>query len=110
MAIDFPDFWRDFIRGSLVLLGKLPPLPIPVILLILLFIPFRPVCWIWEICLICFGIEWLISAYQLYLRRISAGMPFVLGTSILVACGILTIVTATVFFSRQIKNRYPLHV
>ena len=60
--------------------------------------------------LICFGIEWLISAYQLYLRRISAGMPFVLGTSILVACGILTIVTATVFFSRQIKNRYPLHV
>ena len=29
MAIDFPDFWRDFIRGSLVLLGKLPPFAYP---------------------------------------------------------------------------------
>jgi len=106
----FPIFGAILFGAHLYFWGNYLLLPIPVILLILLFIPFRPVCWIWEVCLICFGIEWLISAYQLYLRRISAGMPFVLGTSILVACGILTIVTATVFFSRQIKNRYPLHV
>lgn len=110
MAIDFPDFRCDFIRSPLVLLGKLSSFPIPVILLILLFIPFRPVCWLWEICLICFGVEWLISAYQLYLRRIAAGMPFALGTSILVACGILTMLSAIAFFSHKVKNRYPLHV
>ena len=110
MAIDFPGFRCDFIRSSFILLGKLSSFSHPLILLILLFIPFRPVCWLWEICLICFGVEWLISAYQLYLRRIAAGMPFALGTSILVVCGILTMLSALVFFSRKIKNRYPLHV
>lgn len=110
MAIDFPDFWRDFIRGSLVLLGKLPPFAYPRNLIDFVVYSFPARLLDLGDRLICFGIEWLISAYQLYLRRISAGMPFVLGTSILVACGILTIVTATVFFSRQIKNRYPLHV
>lgn len=106
----FPILGAILFGAPLYFWGNYLLFPIPVILLILLFIPFRPVCWLWEICLICFGVEWLISAYQLYLRRIAAGMPFALGTSILVACGILTMLSAIAFFSHKVKNRYPLHV
>ena len=110
MAIDFPGFRCDFIRSSFILLGKLssfshPPYPTDSAVH-----SFQTGLLALEICLICFGVEWLISAYQLYLRRIAAGMPFALGTSILVVCGILTMLSALVFFSRKIKNRYPLHV
>lgn len=92
-------FWANFLL-----------LPIPLILLILLFIPFRPVCWIWQISLLCFGVEWLVSAFQLYLRRIAEGAPFALGVSILVGCGLLTMLSALVFSNAKIKKRYPLHV
>lgn len=85
-------------------------LPIPLILLILLFIPFRPVCWIWQISLLCFGVEWLLSAYQLYLRRVAEGMPFALGVSILTACGLLTMLSVLVFSNTKIKRHYPLQV
>lgn len=108
--LTFPVLGAILFGAHLYFWGNYLLLPIPVILLILLFIPFRLVCWLWQICLICFGVEWLISAYQLYLRRIAAWMPFALGTSILVVCGILTMLSALVFFSRKIKNRYPLHV
>ena len=96
----FPILGAILFGAHLYFWGNYLLFPIPVILLILLFIPFRPVCWLWEICLICFGVEWLISAYQ----------PFALGTSILVACGILTMLSAIAFFSHKVKNRYPLHV
>lgn len=108
--LTFPVLGAILFGAHLYFWGNYLLFPIPLILLILLFIPFRPVCWLWEICLICFGVEWLISAYQLYLRRIAAGMPFALGTSILVACGILTMLSAIAFFSHKVKNRYPLHV
>lgn len=75
--LTFPVLGAILFGAHLYFWGNYLLLPIPLILLILLFIPFRPVCWLWEICLICFGVEWLISAYQLYLRRIAAGMPFV---------------------------------
>ena len=74
--LTFPVLGAILFGAHLYFWGNYLLLPIPLILLILLFIPFRPVCWLWEICLICFGVEWLISAYQLYLRRIAAGMPF----------------------------------
>lgn len=80
-----------------------------VILIVLLFIPFRPVAWLWQISLLVFAIEWWVSAYELYGRRIAYEQPFALGVSILVACGIFTALSALVFNSGSIKNRYTLH-
>lgn len=110
MAIDFPCFRCDFIRSSFILLGKLSSFAHPRYPTDSAVHSFQTGLLALADLLICFGVEWLISAYQLYLRRIAAGMPFALGTSILVVCGILTMLSALVFFSRKIKNRYPLHV
>ena len=63
--LTFPVLGAILFGAHLYFWGNYLLFPIPLILLILLFIPFRPVCWLWEICLICFGVEWLISAYQL---------------------------------------------
>lgn len=65
--LTFPVLGAILFGAHLYFWGNYLLLPIPLILLILLFIPFRPVCWLWEICLICFGVEWLISAYQLFI-------------------------------------------
>lgn len=59
--LTFPVLGAILFGAHLYFWGNYLLLPIPLILLILLFIPFRPVCWLWEICLICFGVEWLIS-------------------------------------------------
>ena len=106
----FPILGAVLFGAHLYFWANYPLLPIPLILLILLFIPFRPVCWIWQISLLCFGVEWLVSAYQLYLRRVAEGMPFALGVSILAACGLLTMLSVLVFSNTKIKRHYPLQV
>lgn len=79
------------------------------ILIVLLVIPFRPVAWIWQTSLIVFAAEWWFSAYELYVRRITYGQPFLLGVSILVGCGLFTALAAVVFNSAALKRRYALH-
>ena len=106
----FPILGAILFAAHLYFWGSYFWLAVPVILLILLIIPFRPVCWLWQLSLIGFGIEWFISAYNLYLRRITSGMPFALGVSILIACGLLTILSSVVFYNGRIKEHYPLHV
>ena len=106
----FPILGAILFAAHLYFWGSYFWLAVPVILLILLIIPFRPVCWLWQLSLIGFGIEWFISAYNLYLRRITSGMPFALGVSILIACGVLTILSSLVFYTGRIKEHYPLHV
>lgn len=105
----FPILGAILFAAHLYFWGSYFWLGVPVILLILLFIPFRPICWLWQLSLIGFGIEWFISAYNLYLRRITAGMPFALGVSILIACGVLTILSSLAFYNHKIRAHYPLH-
>ena len=60
----FPILGAILFAAHLYFWGSYFWLAVPVILLILLIIPFRPVCWLWQLSLIGFGIEWFYIGLQ----------------------------------------------
>lgn len=79
---------------------------VPVALIALLFVKRAWVPRVIEVCFAVFTIEWVMTAYALYLKRIAAGSPWMLGVSIVAGCAVFTLLSALVFETRTLKKHY----
>lgn len=79
---------------------------VPAALIALLFVRRAWAAIVIEACFAVFTIEWAMTAYALYLKRIEAGSPWMLAVSIVAGCALFTLLSGLVFETRTLKKHY----
>ena len=78
----------------------------PLIAVILLAVPRRPVVGLQTVLLILAGAEWLRAGWLLVERRLAWGEPWHLAAAIMAGCALFTILSALVFRAERLKRFY----
>lgn len=79
---------------------------VPLFLILVMFIPSKWIARLQQLALLCFSIEWLITGYEMYVRRIAYGQPWHVGVSIMAGCALFTLLAAMVFYLPSVKRHF----
>lgn len=79
---------------------------LPIVALVLAFVPVRYMNRLQQICLLCYTCEWAYSTYELVARRILEGRSYHPALEIMAGVALFTLLTALVFYRPKLLAYY----